>query len=117
MPGQIDLEELMEALKHERTAIAVLNKEDTRQQPQENAGDGDETNVVESSMSPTGGGGHNAEGEEVEGAGGGGGPDVEKEEKAVFSPEEAESMTAYFVESQQAFSLLNVADIQHGEVV
>lgn len=39
----------------------------------------------------------------------------DKEERPLFSPQEAESLTAYLVESQQAFSLINVADIEHGE--
>lgn len=39
----------------------------------------------------------------------------DKKERPLFSREEAESLTAYLVESQQAFSLVNVADIQHGE--
>ncbi len=39
----------------------------------------------------------------------------DKEEKPLFSPGEAESLTTYLVERQQAFSLVNVADIQHGE--
>lgn len=40
-----------------------------------------------------------------------------KEERSLFSPEEAESLTSYLVDSQQAFSLINVADIQRGEVI
>lgn len=40
----------------------------------------------------------------------------DKEERSLFSVDEADAFTAYFVESQQACSLLNVADIQHGKL-
>lgn len=40
---------------------------------------------------------------------------AERGERGLFSVEEANALTAYLVESQQAISLLNVADIQHGE--
>lgn len=112
-PRQIDLEELMKALKHERSAVAVLNKDDKRQQPQQDAGDSDERTVIESAMMPLMAERGDAEAEEVVGVG----SSADKEEKAVFPPEEAGSLTTYLVESQQAFSLLNVADIQHGEGV
>ncbi|CAM9155421.1 unnamed protein product [Scytosiphon promiscuus] len=36
------------------------------------------------------------------------------EERPLFSPQEAESLAAFLVDSQKAFSLINVADIQHG---
>lgn len=38
-----------------------------------------------------------------------------KEERSLFLPQEAEALTAFLVERQKAFSLINVADIQHGE--
>lgn len=109
----------MKALKHERSAVAVLNKDDKRQQPQQDAGDRDERTVVESAMMLLMAERGDAEAEDGVGVGGVGGEgrSADKEEKAVFSPEEAESLTTYLVESQQAFSLLNVADIQHGEGV
>lgn len=129
---QIDLRELMQALKQERTATDVLGKRGPWQKRRRPAGDkdgdeeggagGQETFVAPSSEK---GNSPEAEGETIGGpqAGLGAEPDGEvegdeaaaREGRPLFSLEEAESLTSFLVESQQAFSLINVADIQHGE--
>lgn len=157
--NQIDLEELMRALKQERTTKNVLDKDGHRRKnlaecqsgsevvsdnnPDDHSDDSGKIEPeysatergapVESGAIDTDGGGM--------GRGEGGEPSSQaeeqtsevaaavvvqgqqqqqqqdsKEERPLFSPEEAESLTSYLVESQQAFSLLNVADIQRGEV-
>lgn len=152
--SQIDLEELMRALKQDRTAKTVLNNSKgkgkgkgshgLKQSPEkasdsDNVGDGQkqpaestEENVPTAkesrSSDPVG-----AEELEVGGEGGESSSRAEtkahettaaeqrqqrqddKEDIPLFSLEEAESLTAYLVESQQAFSLINVADIQRGK--
>lgn len=97
---QIDLEELIQALKQERAAIGVLSKVE-QQEP---------SRVASDAVKETGGT-LETEQDGVVGKEG----KADKEEKPVFSCEEAKSFTDYLVESQQAFSLINVADIQHGE--
>lgn len=42
---------------------------------------------------------------------------AERKERGIFSVEEANSLTSYVVESQKAFSVISVVDIQHGEHV
>ncbi|CAM9493322.1 unnamed protein product [Ectocarpus fasciculatus] len=168
--GNIDLQELMHALKQERTAKTVLGSGDrrTKETPQGQRGiglasesnnnnnddDGDDGDDDDGTYD--GGGGNNnatdsveeenAVGEESgagdpeekgEGTGKGNelSPGTEKqagretatflqgqpqqedrsrEEMPLFSPQEAEFMIAFLMESQQAFSLINVADIQRG---
>lgn len=141
--SQIDLEELMRALKLERSAKTVLSKGKAkvkgnhgpvqqRPEQEQNASGSDdfgddheksaesaeENNVSTTKESRS----DNPVGdEELECGGEGGGSSprarekVDKEERPLFAPQEAESLTAYLVEGQQAFSLINVADIQRGE--
>lgn len=40
----------------------------------------------------------------------------DEEERSLFSTDEADAFTTYLVESQQAFSFLNVTGIQHGKL-
>ena len=156
---QIDLEELICALRQDRAAKTVLNKEkgkgdrkgtrglEQRPEPEQKSpgssdnlvGDGHEKSKESAEEnvstakesrpdSPVGA-------EEIEGVVEGGGtsprtegmvdettateqgrkPQDDKDGKPLFSPGEAKSLTAFLVESQQAFSLVNVADIQRGE--
>lgn len=156
--SQIDLEELMHALKQERTAKKVLSKgkhgpeqrQDLAEKDKPGSGgvasDGDNgddghkepAESSEDNVSATKGSRSNGSvgAEELEGAGEGGESSSraeetvndtsaaeqrqklqdDKKERPLFSLEEAESLTAYLVESQQAFSLINVADIQRGEL-
>lgn len=154
--NQIDLEELMHALKQERATKYVLDNDGRRRKQHaqvkngsegvsnspDNDRDGNDKILPEASVHESG---SPSEPEAIgtdgrgEGGGNGGGglsqaeeqtskvvastvvqgqqqQQDSKEEKPVFSPAEAESLTSYLVESQQAFSLINVADIQHGEV-
>lgn len=163
--SQIDLEELMHALKQERTAKTVLNRskgrdkrkgnrqgkdnqgQEQRQQERqpgsggvasdsdtvcdhhEKSAESAEENVstaeeLRSGEPPVGaraleGGGSpsRAEGRVNENATAEQNQQHQddKEERPLFSPREVESLAAYLVESQQAFSLVNVADIQRGK--
>ncbi|CAM9854802.1 unnamed protein product, partial [Ectocarpus sp. 12 AP-2014] len=165
--GNIDLQELMHALKQERTAKTVLGKSDrrTKERPQGQRGSGlasesnnnnddnddddddkihdgrggnyNATDSVEEEDAVGGESGDGDSEEKGEGAGEGNEPspetekqadretaaalqgqpqqeDSSREEMPLFSPQEAESMIAFLMESQQAFSLINVADIQRG---
>lgn len=143
--SQIDPNELMQALKQERTAKAILSKDGVdrgqKQQRSKNTSsssssgdDVDKKKLVGDAQSPEkatpkpspGEDGHSdstSEAEQIAELGGGqtavmaGEKRPEKEERPLFSLAEVESLTAYLVESQQAASLVNVADIQHGESV
>ncbi|CAM9126272.1 unnamed protein product, partial [Laminaria digitata] len=140
--GSIDPNELMQALKQERTAKAILSKDGVdrgqKQQRSKNTSsssssgdDVDKKKLVGDAQSPEkaapkpspGEDGHSdstSEAEQIAELGGGqravmaGEKRPEKEERPLFSLAEVESLTAYLVESQQAASLVNVADIQHG---
>ena len=127
-PSQIDPNELMQALKQERTAKAILNKDSVdlgRKQRNKNANIGSsgvegkqpsDARSSESSLSPREAGQPaDTTPEAKEAAVVGAGKPLLKEERPLFEPGEVESLTAYLVESQQAASLINVADIQHGE--
>lgn len=119
----------MQALKQERTAKAILNKDGVdwgqKQQDKNASSSGDaETKQGVDAQSPRKSLRNRSQGEA-------GQPDAtseadqamvsarekrpEKEQRPLFSVEEVESVTAYLVESQQAASLINVADIQHSE--
>ena len=122
----------MQALKQERTAKAILNRDSVdRGQKQRNkntsiSGDVEEKQGVDDAQSPEKSLRKSSQGEA-------GQPDTtseaeltavlgtvkrpDKGERPLFSVEEVESVTTYLVESQQAASLINVADIQHGKSV
>ncbi|CAM9723875.1 unnamed protein product, partial [Ectocarpus sp. 8 AP-2014] len=166
--GNIDLQELMHALKQERTAKTVLEKSDrrTKERPQGQRGSslasesnnnnsnndddddddkihdgrGGNNNATDAVEEENAVGGESGDGDSEgngEGAGEGNEPspgtgkqadretaaalqgqpqqeDSSREEMPLFSPQEAEFMIAFLMESQQAFYLINVADIQRG---
>lgn len=130
-PFQIDRSELIQALKQERTAKTILNRgsvdrgEKQRDKNVNSSGDVEEKQGADAqsprkslSHPSQGGAGHpdtTSEAEQTAVLGSEKRPD--KEERPLFSVEEVESVAAYLVESQQAASLINVADIQHSESV
>lgn len=111
-------------MKHERADVAALDKAARRPRLRQRASDNQDGKIDDV---------HALNGakmcfEHREGAVGGpggapvatqsgvveGGDSLDKE-KPLFLANEADSLIAHLVESQQAFSLINVADIQHGE--
>lgn len=130
--SQIDPNELMQALKQERTAKAILNRDSVdrgqkqRKKDASSSGDVEEEQGVNDAQSPGISLRNPSRGQD-------GQPDTtseagqtavlgrekrpDKGERPLLSVEEVESVTTYLVESQQAASLINVADIQHGESV
>ena len=117
---QIDLDELIQAFKKQRTATNYLNRDSPRGPPESSLGGGSgEIEAGDSMMSPGKGPAPRPRGAENEGISDVGFEQdryqIEQEGQPLFAPEEAELLTAYMVESQQAFSLMSVVDIQHGE--
>lgn len=115
---QIDLQELMQAFKQHRTAMNYLSK-NSQQRSGVPVGVGSGTKSRESVTSPKMGNpaenrGHDerCSGPELEGSR----CQMAKEERSLFSPEESKLLTAYVVETQQAFSQMSVVDIQQGEI-
>lgn len=111
----------MQALKQERSALTTLSKDERRKNMRQVA-TRDETEPVNKAAEASGvetqekliveqreGAEEDPHGT-VEGAS----KTAGVEDVTLFSPEEAGALTVYLVESQQAFSLINVADIQHG---
>lgn len=115
----------MQALKQERTAKAILNKDGVdRGQKQRNKKDANSRGsdvegkqASDAQSSDKAGQPETTPAEEEQTAVLGVGTHLHKEDRPLFRPKEVESVTTYLVESQQAASLVNVADIQHGESI